>query len=64
MGLTRPKVAQLEKTAKIKDKHFWASMVKSSTRLGACYALYLGMIPLAAILLGVAELIGIVEEMV
>ena len=64
MGLTRPKVTQLEKIAKIKDKHFWASMIKSIIRLGACYALYLGMIPLAAILLGVAELIGIVEEMV
>ena len=64
MGLTRPKVTQLEKIAKIKDKHFWASMIKSIIRLGACYALYLGMIPLAAILLGVAELIGIIEEMV
>ena len=64
MGLTRHKVTQLEKTAKIKDKHFWARMVKSITPLGACYALYLGMIPLAAILLGVAELIGVVEEMV
>ena len=64
MGLTRPKATQLEKIAKIKDKHFWASMIKSIIRLGACYALYLGMIPLAAILLGVAELIGIIEEMV
>jgi len=64
MGLTRPKATQLEKVKKMKDKHFWASMIKSITRLGACYALYLGMIPLAAILLGVAELIGIVEEMV
>ena len=64
MGLTRPKVTQLEKVKKIKDKHFWVSMIKSTGRLYACYLLYSGMISMAAIVFAISEVIGIVEEMV
>ena len=64
MGLTRPKITQLEKPKKMKDKHFWASMIKSTGRLYACYLLYSGMIGAEAIVFAISEAVGIVEEMV
>ena len=74
MGLTRPKVAQVEQKPKSKDKHFWVSMFKSVLRLIGCYALYAGAtilggvaaVPLtmAAGLFAAAEVLGIVEELV
>ena len=74
MGLTRPKVAQVEQKPKSKDKHFWASMFKSVLRLIGCYALYTGAtilggvaavpLTLAAGLFAAAEVLGIVEELV
>lgn len=45
-------------------RHFWASMIKSITRLGACAALYIGDYATAAIMFFTAELLGIVEEIV
>lgn len=45
-------------------RHFYASLVKSITRLGACAALYTGDLATAALMLATAELIGIAEEMV
>ena len=45
-------------------RHFWASMVKSITRLGACAALYTGDYVTAATMLAAAEMLGIAEEMV
>lgn len=44
--------------------HFWASIVKSITRLGACAALFSGDLTTAAIMFATAEIIGIAEEMV
>ena len=45
-------------------RHFWASMIKSITRLGACAALFTGDYATAAIMFFTAELLGIAEEMV
>jgi hypothetical protein len=45
-------------------RHFWASMIKSITRLGACAALYTGDYATAAIMFFAAELLGIAEELV
>lgn len=45
-------------------RHFWTSMVKSITRLGACAALFTGDYVTAAIMLATAELLGIAEEIV
>jgi hypothetical protein len=44
--------------------HFWASMVKSVIRLGACAALFTGDYATAAIMFFAAEMIGIAEEFV
>jgi len=44
--------------------HFWASIIKSITRLGACAALFNGDLATAAIMLATAEVIGIAEEIV
>ena len=64
MGLTRPKITQMEKLEKMKDKHFWASMIQSIMRIGACYLLFTGNIQMGAAGLALAEVVGIVEEMV
>ena len=45
-------------------RHFWASMIKSITRLGACAALYTGDYATAAVMFFTAELLGIAEELV
>jgi len=45
-------------------RHFYASMIKSIVRLGACAALYTGDYATAAIMLFTAEMIGIAEELV
>jgi len=45
-------------------RHFWASMIKSITRIGACAALYTGDYATAAIMLFAAEMLGIAEEVV
>jgi hypothetical protein len=45
-------------------RHFWASMIKSITRLGACAALYTGDYVTAAVMFFTAELLGIAEELV
>ena len=79
MGLTRPKVSQVEKKPKSQDGHFWVSMFKSVLRLIGCYALWtsasvLGVattvsvaaVPLAmaAGFFAAAEVLGIIEELV
>ena len=40
MGLTRPKMSQVAKKPKHKDKKFFLSVLKVAAYLGACYALY------------------------
>ena len=45
-------------------RHFYASMIKSITRLGACAALFTGDFKTAAILFFAAEMLGIAEELV
>ena len=45
-------------------KHFYVSLVKSSVRILAGVALVMGHFVTAGILLILAELLGIVEEMV
>ena len=44
------------------NSHFWISIVKSVIRIGACYFLFNEQFGNAAILLGVAEVLGIAEE--
>lgn len=52
---------QLKDTSK---NHFYASLVKSIARLGACGYLFIGDLQSAAAMFFVAELIGIAEEIV
>ena len=42
--------------------HFWISLFKSGLRFGSCYQLFNGNLAPAAILLGIAEVLGIAEE--
>ena len=44
------------------NSHFWISIVKSGIRFGACFSLFQGKIEVAAILFGLAEVLGIAEE--
>ena len=44
--------------------HFWVSMVKSAVRVVAGFCLITGNILMAGVCLIMAELLGIVEEMV
>jgi len=44
--------------------HFYVSLVKSALRIGAGIALWTGMLKSAAALFIVAELLGILEEIV
>ena len=43
--------------------HFYISVVKSGFRLGACYYLFFQQFGMAAILFGLAEVLGIAEEL-
>ena len=45
------------------SRHFWISLFKSVLRIGACYFLFKEQFGNAAILLGSAEILGIVEEL-
>jgi hypothetical protein len=45
------------------NTHFWVSMVKSGVRIGAGIGLCLGDIWKAGVLLIIAEILGIVEEL-
>jgi len=44
--------------------HFTISIIKSTIRIGAGLALLSGFLPLAGLMLIVAELLGIAEELV
>lgn len=49
------------------DGHFYVSIMKSLLRLGACYALWItgdSMLMVVGVLFGIAEILGIVEELV
>jgi diketogulonate reductase-like aldo/keto reductase len=63
MALTKPKTTQLEQHPDAK-KHKVISLVKSGIRLVAFFALAYYEIQTAAVLLAVAELLGIAEELV
>ena len=62
--LNNPKtiIMKLQEKASSAKTHFVISFVKSIIRLIGCGALYYGHIPLAALLIGGAELLGIAEE--
>ena len=62
--LNTPKtiIMKLQEKASSAKTHFIISFVKSIIRLIGCAALYYGYIPLAALLIGGAELLGIAEE--
>jgi len=63
MALTKPTTQQIEKYPDAK-KHKYISFIKSAFRIVAFVGLAYYEIQLAAILLIVAEIIGIVEELV
>jgi hypothetical protein len=44
------------------NSHFWISIVKSGFRITACFFLFYSQLELSAILLGLAEVLGIAEE--
>jgi hypothetical protein len=44
------------------NRHFWISIVKSVIRIGACYFLFHEQFGNTAILLALAEVLGIAEE--
>jgi hypothetical protein len=44
------------------NSHFWISIVKSVIRIAACYFLFNEQFGNTAILLGLAEVLGIAEE--
>jgi hypothetical protein len=44
------------------NSHFWISLVKSGFRFGACFTLFKGHFEVAAILFGLAEVLGVAEE--
>mgnify|MGYP003624662962 FL=1 len=64
MGLTRPKVTQMEKKPKLKDNDFVLGMVKSIIRIGACYMLYTGNIEMAAVTFAIGEFTGIGNRLI
>lgn len=64
MGLTRPSKAQISQDQPDAKKHQAISFVKSGFRLGACVALACYEFQAAAVLLAIAELLGIAEELV
>lgn len=43
--------------------HFYLSLLKSGFRLASCYYLLIGKYQVCAILLAIAEIIGIAEEL-
>jgi hypothetical protein len=44
------------------NSHFWISLFKSVLRIGACYFLFNEQFGNSAIVLGLAEVLGIAEE--
>lgn len=44
------------------NSHFWISLFKSVLRIGACYFLFNEQFGNTAIVLGLAEVLGIAEE--
>ena len=60
----------MEPVASTSKKHFWISIFKSIFRLGACYGLWIvgtemgePVLQATAVFLGIAELLGIEEEL-
>ena len=66
MGLTRPKIDQMEvrKKPKLKDESFIIGMIKSAIRLGACYMLFTGNIEMAAATFAIAEFAAIGKRLI
>ena len=58
MGLKKIMQKKESKT----NTHFWISLFKSGLRFGACYQLFNGDLAPAAILFGIAEVLGVAEE--
>lgn len=64
MGLTRPKLQQMEKKPKLKDNDFIIGMIKSAIRIGACYMLFTGNIEMAAVTFAIGEFAGIGKRLI
>jgi hypothetical protein len=64
MGLTRPKIQQMEKKPKLKDNDFILGIIKSAIRIGACYMLFTGNIEMAAVTFAIAEFAGIGNRLI
>ena len=59
MGLTRPKLQQMEKIQRSKDPQFYMLLMKSAIRIGGCYVLLTGDFVMAAIIFAIAEVVNI-----
>jgi hypothetical protein len=46
------------------NSHFRISIVKSIIRIVGCYFLFIGNLPFGAVLFGLAEVLGILEEII
>jgi len=64
MGLTRPKIQQMEKKPKLKDNDFILGIIKSVIRLSACYMLFIGNIEMAAVTFAIGEFAGIGKRLI
>ena len=63
MGLTRPKIQQMEKVKKSKDPQFYMFLLKSTIRIGGCYALFTGDLVMAALVFAIAEFASIGQKL-
>ncbi len=61
--LFKLKINKMEKKESNSKKHFYISIVKSGFRLGACYCLFTNNLMGSAVLLAIAEVLGIIEEL-
>ncbi len=52
----------MQKKERKTNSHFWISLFKSVLRIGACYFLFNEQFGNTAIVLGLAEVLGIAEE--
>jgi|LakMenE01Jun11ns_1017448.scaffolds.fasta_scaffold6102410_1 hypothetical protein len=61
--LLKSKIKKMELKESNSKKHFYISLFKSVLRLGACYFLFNEQFGNAAITFGLAEILGIIEEL-
>ena len=61
--LLKLKIKKMELKESKSKKHFYTSVLKSVLRFGACYFLFNEQFGNSAITFGLAEILGIIEEL-